>query len=216
MCCSYSLRDGASFTEQAANATFDLMTDDGAKEQKRLRSQLKWDRKKKKFVQGTGEGADNVKIIKTESGTRLPATYRTGRFEEWKKQHRTSLPRVGEAENASGGPGRGFNNGFRRFKHSKVTQAKPLDKLAKNFERKSRQHSSKNGGGDGDGGGASPAAGKGGKKKVPSKFAGGKSAGKAKQELKSADQIRKTRMLAEQRRAKNARAPRKGKGKGRR
>ncbi|KZW00235.1 DEAD-domain-containing protein [Exidia glandulosa HHB12029] len=207
----YSLRDGASFAEQASNATFDLLTDEGTQEQKRLRSQVKWDRKKKKFVKGTGEGADNVKIIKTESGTRLPATYRTGRFEEWKKQHRTSLPRVGETENATTS-GRGFNSGARRFKHNKATQAKPLDKLAKNFERKLRKQSSKDGG---SGDGAPPTPSKGGPKtKVASKFAGGKPAGKARQELKSAEQIRKTRQIAEQRRAKNARAPPRGKGKG--
>ena len=101
----------------------DLTTDEGlpAFTRHHASAQLKWDRKKKKFVQGSGEGADNVKIIKTESGTRLPATYRTGRFDEWKKQHRTSLPRVGEAENDTHGR---FSSGFKKFKHNKVTQAK--------------------------------------------------------------------------------------------
>ncbi|EJD52781.1 DEAD-domain-containing protein [Auricularia subglabra TFB-10046 SS5] len=201
----YSLRDGASFTEQAQNATFDLVTDEGGKEQKRLRSQLKWDRKKKKFVKGSGEGADNVKIIKTESGTRLPATYRTGRFEEWKKATRTALPRVGEQENKDS-PGAGARGFGKRFKHTKIMPSKPLDRLSKDFERKSRKIAKR----DGDGGAEE------GKKKVPSKFKGGKAPGRAKQELKSAEQIRKTRQLAEHRRQKNARAPKgKGKGKGR-
>ncbi|KAH7108266.1 DEAD-domain-containing protein [Auriculariales sp. MPI-PUGE-AT-0066] len=211
----YSLRDGASFAEQAQNATFDLHTDEGMQVHKRAHSQLKWDRKKKKFVKGSGEGADNVKIIKTESGARLPATYRTGRFDEWKKQHRTSLPRVGEAEETSGS--RAFAGG-KRFKHHGSKEAKPLDKLSKNFDRKSRQLAKKQGaGGEPD---ENPSAQKVGKKKVQSKKFGGKTVGRAKAELKSVDQIRKARKSMDQRRAKNARpshgSARKGRGRGRR
>jgi ATP-dependent RNA helicase DDX54/DBP10 len=69
---------------------------------------MTWDKKKKNFVQGDGVGADNVKLVKTESGVKLPATYRSGRFEEWKSKNKKSLPRVGETENIErGGPGRG-------------------------------------------------------------------------------------------------------------
>ena len=95
---SYSLRDGATFAEQARNATFDLAGDEAIANQKRAR--LTWDTKKKKFIKGDGAGADNVKMIRTESGTKLPATYRSGRFDEWKAKNRMSLPRVGEIENA--------------------------------------------------------------------------------------------------------------------
>ena len=207
----------------------DLHTDEGVQQQKRLRSQLKWDRKKKKFVQGTGEGADNVKIIKTESGARLPATYRTGRFDEWKKQHRTNLPRLGEEE-ATGGGGRVFGRGGggarggaaggKRFKHMSTKTAKPLDKLSMSYERKSRQMAKKQSEA-GSGESTSPQKGEGpaGKKKVVSKRFGGKTAGKAKAELKSVDQIRKARKAVDLKRAKNARPAhggKKGKGKGRR
>jgi DBP10CT (NUC160) domain len=50
-----------------------------------------WD-KKKKFLKGDGTGANNVKLVRMENGTRLPATYRSGRFDEWKSQHRVNLP----------------------------------------------------------------------------------------------------------------------------
>ena len=94
---SYSLRDGASFAEQARNVAFDLTGDDGAA-QERQRREMKWDKKKKRFVKGTGEGADNVKLVKTESGVKLPVSFRSGRFDEWKAKSRMSLPKVGEAE----------------------------------------------------------------------------------------------------------------------
>jgi DBP10CT (NUC160) domain len=45
-------------------------------------SRNNWDKKKKKFVKGNGTGANNVKLVRTENGTRLPATYRSGRFDE--------------------------------------------------------------------------------------------------------------------------------------
>ena len=92
---------------------------------------MKWDKKKKRFVKGTGEGADNVKLVKTESGVKLPVTYRSGRFDEWKAKTHKRVPRVGEAE-AEGTSGRRAGpNGVKKFRHQKVTQAKPLDKLSK-------------------------------------------------------------------------------------
>ena len=131
----YSLKDGTTFAEQASHLTLDLTTDEGlpAFTRHHASAQLKWDRKKKKFVKGNGEGADNVKIVKTESGTRLPATYRSGRFDEWKARMRVSVPRVGEKE-VQGGTGernRGGPGGGKRFKHQKVTPAKPLDKIGR-------------------------------------------------------------------------------------
>ena len=51
-------------------------------------SQLRWDRKKKRFLTGDAVGADNKRVIRTESGAFLPATYRSGRFEIWQAQKR--------------------------------------------------------------------------------------------------------------------------------
>ncbi|PIL36115.1 transporter [Ganoderma sinense ZZ0214-1] len=192
----YSLRDGASFAEQARNVAFDL-TGDEAAAQERQRRELKWDKKKKRFVKGTGEGADNVKLVRTESGVKLPVTYRSGRFDEWKAKSRLSLPKVGEAE--PDGPrisGRGGGGaGGRKYRHKQVVTAKPLDRLRGDYDRKVRQL--KKGPQDGEG-----AAEEGGQ-------VWGKPMGKVKSELKTVDQIRKSRKVVEQKRLKNARAPRK-------
>ena len=175
---------------------------------------MKWDKKKKRFVKGTGEGADNVKLVKTESGVKLPVTYRSGRFDEWKAKSHMSLPKVGEAEpeNARGGGGHG--PGGRKYRHKQVAAAKPLDKLRGDYERKVRQLKKgqpQDGGDETAARGSSsrppPGSGKGQSKKG-SRF-GGKPMGKVKNELKTVDQIRKARKIAEQRKLKNARAPRK-------
>ncbi|KAI0355552.1 ATP-dependent RNA helicase DBP10 [Trametes cingulata] len=200
----YSLRDGASFAEQAKNVAFDL-TGDEAAAQERQRREMKWDKNKKKFVKGTGEGADNVKMVKTESGAKLPATYRSGRFDEWKAKSRVSIPRVGEAE--AEGPRRGsaVGPGGRKYRHKQVVAPKPLDKLRKDYEKKVKKfQSAEKDAGDGAASGSSrPPAGKKGVR------FGGKPLGKVKNELKTVDQIRKARKIAEQRKAKNARPSRK-------
>ena len=157
--------------------------------QKKKKRQLTWDKKKKKFIKGDGAGADNVKLVKTESGAKLPASYRSGRYDEWKSKTRVSLPQVGQAEN----PGRPAI-GSRKFKHSKIMAAKPLDKLRADYERKTRQLKKQ------DGSEQVPNPGRKGTKRY-----GGKSYGRVKSELKTVDQIKKMRKIKDQRKAKNAR-----------
>ncbi|KAJ3724529.1 P-loop containing nucleoside triphosphate hydrolase protein [Lentinula raphanica] len=204
----YSLTDGASFLEQARGATFDLTGDEGLADRKKR--QLKWDKKKKKFVKGDGVGSDNVKMVKTESGTKLPATYRSGRFDEWKAKTHSNLPRVGEAEGESVRSKHMSGRGGHRFKHQKIAESKPLDKLRTDYERKSRQLKKQVDGGMGDSGGPSSPRVKKGKPQVGrgSRY-GGKSVGRVKSELKNADEIRKSRRMQERRKAKNARPTRK-------
>jgi len=204
------LRDGASFAEQAQNVAFDLLGDEGVAAQRR-KKQMTWDKKKKKFVQGDRTGADNVKLVKTESGIKLPVTYRSGRFDEWKSKNRTSLPRVGEAENSKQVGLHG-----RRYLHKKVVAPKQLDKLSTAYARKSRQQKERGEAAAGDGaedGSSKNVAKQGGKKAMSGKRFGGKPIGRVRNELKTVDQIRKARKVAENRRAKNARPSRKGKGK---
>jgi ATP-dependent RNA helicase DDX54/DBP10 len=203
---SYSLNDGASsFAVQASRATFDLTTDEGASKNRRSGvSQLKWDRKKKKFIRGDGVGADNVKLVKTETGNKLPITYRSGRFDEWKAKNKEGIPRVGETE---GPRAKGTAFGGKKWKHNKIQSSKPLDKLSIGYERKVNLSKKKNA----PPGGEEDAQ----KKQAPVLKRGrskGKTVGKVKNELKTADQIRKQRQLIEQRKAKNARRSRKGKG----
>jgi ATP-dependent RNA helicase DDX54/DBP10 len=196
------LRDGASFAEQASRATFDLTTDEGVAGRQRRSSQLTWDKKKKKFVKGDGVGADNVKLVRTESGTRLPATYKSGRFDEWKANTRTSLPRVGEAE-PEGANNRVFGKGGRKFKHTKMAEAKPVDKFTIGYERKARQKQK-----EGETDPSSRADGKGPKGKQNGRY-GSKPLRQVKSELKTAEQIRRDREMQARKKAKNARPSRK-------
>lgn len=127
------MTEGAdTFAAQAANATFALPGDEEATSRQTAQkaSTLRWDRKNKRVVKGDGVGADNKKLIKTESGTRLPATFQSGKYDEWKKKKRFSVPRPGEAEL----PGRAGLDKGKRWKHQAA--------LPKN-EKKSQQQKDK-------------------------------------------------------------------------
>lgn len=135
-----------------------------------------------------------------------------------------TVPRVGEAE-PEGAAARG--RGGKRYVHKGETTAKPLHKLNKDYERKSRQLSKKMearvpGGGHGEPpvseGGApgrarTKAGANGGKDTKKGSRYSGKPIGRVRSELKSAEQIRKSRLVAERRKAKNAR-PSKKRGRG--
>jgi ATP-dependent RNA helicase DDX54/DBP10 len=199
------MRDGETFAEQAKHATFDLAGDEGVAAQKRARSKMTWDKRKKKFIHGDGAGADNVKMVTTESGVKLPATYRSGRFDEWSAKARMSLPRVGEAEPERRLPDR------KRFKHNLTTTAKPLDKLATNFERKTRVQKKAEADNASRGGEDSARKARYSAKGLKNRYRG-KSVGRVRSEIKSVEQIRKTRKIMDKRKAKNARpSHRKGK-----
>ena len=219
---SYSLKDGQSFVEQARNATVDLAGDDGIVARTQRASQLTWDRKKKKFVQGDGTGSDNKKLVKTESGARLPASFRSGRFDEWKAKKRVIIPKVGDAE---GDHARGQGStGMNKYRHNNTYEAKPLDAKSTTYEKKvynQKKKAEKAAEAEG-----APAGG------VKTGYAGQK----ARSELRDVNAIRRDRkvqeqvsrkhlgfqsksartdmlLVAQQRRAKNARPSKKG-GKG--
>ncbi|KAN0064496.1 ATP-dependent RNA helicase dbp10 [Thecaphora frezii] len=145
----YSLSNGgssggsASFLQQARTAAYDVAGDDSTfGTQIQRPNAARWDTKKKKFIQGDGVGADNKKMIRTESGLRLPASFRSGRFEEWKKEKRIDLPKVGEVErsNPSSGfapnAGGGKGGDGQKYRHTSFTAPKRLDPLAKNYHKK--------------------------------------------------------------------------------
>jgi ATP-dependent RNA helicase DDX54/DBP10 len=137
-------------------------------------------------------------LVKTESGTKLPATYRSGRYDEWKTKTRLSLPKVGEMEDESVRLRQSRGN---KFRHNRVIPAKPLDKLRGDYDRKARQMK-KQKSGENDGVSGSSRA------KNAGKRSNGKPIGKVKTELKTVEQIRKNRKLMQKRKAKNARPSR--------
>ncbi|EWC45374.1 ATP-dependent RNA helicase dbp10 [Drechslerella stenobrocha 248] len=192
-----------SFAEAARSATMDLVNDDGNTfgEQSKRGSGLRWDSKTKKFVNRRNDddgSRGGPKMIRGESGQKIAASFKSGRFEGWKKANKLSrLPKVGEMEGGSVGSsmpnkaGFGGGNGGRiggRMFHKKVAAPKQADKARDDYHvRKKRVEEAK----------AKGLHGKGYGKRVGS-------------EVKSNVQIAKDRRLKEKRMEKNARPSRKG------
>ncbi|KAJ8733178.1 hypothetical protein PYW08_001476 [Mythimna loreyi] len=72
------------FAVGAEQAQLELNADsgDGARASKAMQ---RWDRKRKKMVHVDPDGGR--KMIRTESGGRVPASYRSGRYDEWRKRN---------------------------------------------------------------------------------------------------------------------------------
>ncbi|SCU78940.1 LANO_0A04544g1_1 [Lachancea nothofagi CBS 11611] len=176
------------FTNEAANATFDLQGDDKVQNHKQGTT-VKWDKKRKKYV--NSQGIDNKKYIMGESGHKIPATFRSGKFDEWSKARKLGPIKVGARESASTskmlsnptGPNSQRSIGG-RFKHNKVKAPKLPDKLRDDYETQ--------------------------KKKVEKAIGSGisvKGFNKpgSTSELKTPQQIYKERVAKENKKAKNAR-----------
>ncbi|KAI5948670.1 DBP10 [Candida theae] len=165
----------SSFANDAQAAAFDLDNDDKLQVNKQV---MKWDKKKGKYI--NSQSTDKKYII-SENGTKIPASFRSGKFDEWKKQrnlkHTTAPAAANEAqENAH------------RFKHKKQSTPKLPDKYRDDYHKQKKKV----------------------EKALDSglRVKGYNKPGQ-QQELKSTEQIRKARALKEQRRAKNARPSRK-------
>ncbi|VDN25019.1 unnamed protein product, partial [Gongylonema pulchrum] len=86
------------FNAQAKANMIEVLADDevGLYKQKKRK---KWDRKLKKFV---GESSDmQKKRIRTEDGTYLPATYKSGRYENWQKKQKIAYINEEEGDEAA-------------------------------------------------------------------------------------------------------------------
>ncbi|KAJ1374021.1 hypothetical protein KIN20_036609 [Parelaphostrongylus tenuis] len=88
--------DKVDFARQADGAVVEIFADDD-KGMYRQNHVKRWDRKKKRFV-GSGADGDDIKRIRTEDGTWLPASYKTGRYEDWKKKQKIGYKKNGEDE----------------------------------------------------------------------------------------------------------------------
>lgn len=64
------------------SAAFDLVNDEDRPQKAQKASQLRWDRKKKKYVKGPGAAAEGM--IRGESGALLPASFKSGRYAAWR------------------------------------------------------------------------------------------------------------------------------------
>ncbi|XP_063377287.1 uncharacterized protein LOC134664525 [Cydia fagiglandana] len=72
------------FNSGAASAELDMGADSG-EAARAHHNQMRWDRKRKKMVHADPDGGR--KMIRTESGGRVPASFRSGRYEEWRKRN---------------------------------------------------------------------------------------------------------------------------------
>lgn len=199
----YSVNNGgASFVQAARDVTMDLTNDDGAKSfGEPARAKMRWDKKQNKYVStandADGSRGEKTRMIRGESGVKIAASFQSGRFDRWRKEHRLGrLPGVGEMEKSGlarladdSGPGGGPGQGQRHFKHKQEKAPKEADKYRDDYqERKKRVAEAR--------------------EKRIGKFKDG--AG-SRREIKGKDDIKKSRKIEALKKAKNARPSKGGK-----
>lgn len=161
----------SSFSNDAAAATYDLDNDDKTQTNKQI---MRWDKKKGKYI--NSQSTDKKYII-GESGQKIPATYRSGRYEDWRKLRNAQPLRTGADEAKTVG-------GTGRFQHKKVAAPKMPDKFRDDYHKQKKKVEKALDAGMSVKGYHRPGQ---------------------QQELRSTEQIRKARELKEKRKAKNAR-----------
>lgn len=169
----------SSFANDAALATFDLNSDEKIQKQSQV---MRWDKKKGKYI--NSRSADDTKYILSESGQRIPATLRSGKFDEWRKKRNIQSAEAGMAENVA------ENKQNKRFKHNKIAAPKLPDKFRDDYHKQKKKV---------------------GKAVDAGVNVKGFNRPGQREELRLTDQIRKMRDLKEKRKAKNARPSSKGK-----
>ena len=180
------------FTNAAADAAYDLHNDDKVQVHKQTAT-VKWDKKRKKYV--NMQGIDNKKYIIGESGQKIAASFKSGKFDEWSKARKLKPLRVGAREDAVpsnllGDPtanGGQATNGRRngRFQHKQMKAPRMPDKHRDDYHKQKKK--------------VSAALERGATVKGVTNRRG------PKNELRSTADIRKGRLEHEKRQAKNAR-----------
>lgn len=195
---AYGVHSGTNqnFTQASRSATMDLNGDEGQRGFGEPRSTMRWDKRHKKYVsrQNDEDGSKGTRLVRGESGAKIAASFRSGRFQSWKKGKRMgNMPRVGEAENpglgdvfngpGGRGGGGGGPRGGGRFRHTQQRAPKRADPLRGDYDKmKKKNEAARERQGAGSGG---------------------------KSEIRSTDDIRKARNLQQKRRDKNGRPSKK-------
>jgi ATP-dependent RNA helicase DDX54/DBP10 len=184
---AYGVHSGSNtnFAEAARGVTMDLARDEAGKGFGEARGIMRWDKRQKKYVarRNDDDGSKGKRLVRGESGVKIAASFRSGRYDAWRKAHRVGrVPRVGEKE-AESVPGQASQVGSgKRYKHTSMKAPKEADKFRDDYEKR--------------------------KKKVESARERVKGQ-EGKKEIRSVDDIRKLRNLKERRREKNARPSKK-------
>ncbi|GKZ30798.1 ATP-dependent RNA helicase dbp10 [Aspergillus brasiliensis] len=190
---AYGVHSGtnANFAQASRDAAMDLLGDEGSRGFGEPRTMMRWDKRHKKYVsrQNDEDGSKGTRLVRGESGAKIAASFRSGRFDAWKKGKRlTRLPRVGEAETPGLGADLNSYRGGRRFKHNKEQAPKRADPLRGDYDKMKKKNEAA-------------------KERQFGKVGG--AAARGKSELKNTDDIRIARNLKQKRREKNARPSRK-------
>lgn len=181
----------SNFVEAARQITMDLTNDDGGKsfaEPSRQRG-MRWDKKNKKYVARANDedGSKGAKMIVGESGRKIAASFRSGRFDAWKKSNKINrLPRIGEAEATTNLASR--RSIGKRFRHNAEKAPKEADKFRDDYWKKKKM---------------TEAA----KEKRVGKF----QEGRGQQEIRGVEDMTRERGMKQKRREKNARPSKKRK-----
>nr|ADO17669.1 CNB00610 [Tremella mesenterica] len=89
---TYSINGADCFSSQLRSATFNMSADE---------AQLRWDRRKKKFVQESSIDSTNQRMVRSESGALLPASFSSGRFRDWSTRRRVTSAGRGRQHSGS-------------------------------------------------------------------------------------------------------------------
>jgi ATP-dependent RNA helicase DDX54/DBP10 len=176
----------SNFVTAARSATMDLTNDESkAFGEPSKAGGLRWDKKGKKYVSRANDedGSKGAKMIRGESGLKIAASFRSGRFDAWRKANRVErLPKVGELERPGAASRFADQQGGKRYKHKLEKAPKEADKYRDDYEVR--------------------------KKKVAEakeKRIGRFREGAGKNELRGVDDVRKIRKVQDKRKEKNAR-----------
>ncbi len=186
----YGVHSGgnSNFLTAARSATMDLTNDDGAKtvaEPSRPKG-MRWDKKSKKYVARANDedGSKGAKMIRGESGQKIAASFKSGRYDAWRKSNKVDrLPRTGENEGTSAVKG---GSGGKRFKHKRETAPKDADKYRDDYYKRKKMV-----------------------EKAKEERRGRFRDGIGKSEVRGVEEVRKERGKKEKRREKNARPAKK-------
>lgn len=191
---AYGVHSGSNdsnFVSAARSATMDLTTDDTARGYGQTSGIMRWDKRSKKYVRRTNDADGSKgkpKLVRGESGTKIAASFRSGRFDAWKKKERMGrLPGVGAIEGKALPGAQASSENGRKYRHTRTEQPKRPDKLRGDYEKRLKK----------------------------GKETGDRAlVEKGKNEVRGNEEIRKRRREKERRREKNARPTmRKGRGK---
>ncbi|KAK5650227.1 hypothetical protein RI129_001256 [Pyrocoelia pectoralis] len=111
------------FQREASQAQFDL-TADTAEDIKKVKQQMRWDRKKKKMVGVSNDS--NVGKLKTEGGKWIPASYKTYRYEEWKEKTKAAENEDNNEDDPLNERVNYNNKSFRRMNHNSKNKNKKV------------------------------------------------------------------------------------------